>query len=328
MQATPTRDPARLTRSLLSDGLHYGRDRSAGPLTLIAVRGTLAAAPYVLAADAVAAGTFAIEEVAEGHVQELVAHNEGDRPVLLVDGEHLEGAKQDRIVNTTILVAAGTATLIPVSCVEHGRWAYRGGVNRFQPREDHANAGLRALKAKSYSLAERLGRRMTDQGAVWDEVERTRAGLGAGSSRTGSLADALGARVDGIAGILHAAGRPSEDQTGVLACADGRVLALDVFDRPETLARLWSRLVRGYAVDALQGRGERRVREVTAAREFRGALAGEDLEITTQAGVGLGTGVIAMSPRVLVNALVWDGAMVHLAAYRRNGSEGVPTSFR
>jgi hypothetical protein len=41
------------------------------------------------------------------------------------DGEQLVGAKQNRILNMTVLVAAETEVTIPVSCVERGRWGYR-----------------------------------------------------------------------------------------------------------------------------------------------------------------------------------------------------------
>jgi hypothetical protein len=57
-----------------------------------------------------------IEEVSEG----------GDVPtVLLLDGEELIGAKQNRVLNTTVLVAAHSRLTIPVSCVEQDRWAYK-----------------------------------------------------------------------------------------------------------------------------------------------------------------------------------------------------------
>ena len=58
-----------------------------------------------------------------GSVPELKVVNKSDRMLLILDGEELVGAKQNRIVNTTILIAGNTATVIPVSCVEQGRWS-------------------------------------------------------------------------------------------------------------------------------------------------------------------------------------------------------------
>ena len=48
--------------------------------------------------------------------------NRGPKPTLIIDGEELVGAKQNRVVNLTILVAAESELIIPVSCVEAGRW--------------------------------------------------------------------------------------------------------------------------------------------------------------------------------------------------------------
>jgi hypothetical protein len=60
-----------------------------------------------------------ITEVSEaGTVPFLTVANETDRPLLLLDGEELIGVKQNRILNTTVLVTAHTDVTIPVSCVE------------------------------------------------------------------------------------------------------------------------------------------------------------------------------------------------------------------
>ena len=68
-----------------------------------------------------------VTEVSEaGSVPFLQVANGADRPLRLVDGEELIGAKQNRILNTTVLVAAHAEVTIPVSCVERGRWGYRG----------------------------------------------------------------------------------------------------------------------------------------------------------------------------------------------------------
>ena len=65
-----------------------------------------------------------VTEVSEaGSVPFLQVANGAAQPLLLLDGEELIGAKQNRILNTTVLVAAHAEVTIPVSCVEQGRWA-------------------------------------------------------------------------------------------------------------------------------------------------------------------------------------------------------------
>ena len=57
--------------------------------------------------EALADGTVKVTEVsAAGHVPELRVKNSGATPVLILDGEELVGAKQNRIVNVTVLGAA------------------------------------------------------------------------------------------------------------------------------------------------------------------------------------------------------------------------------
>jgi len=55
----------------------------------------------------------------------LAFENSSAEKILLVDGDELVGAKQNRVINLSILVAGGAKVVIPVSCVEQGRWAYR-----------------------------------------------------------------------------------------------------------------------------------------------------------------------------------------------------------
>ena len=67
-----------------------------------------------------------VNEVSQsGSVPELKFTNDCERPVLLMDGEELVGAKQNRILNLTVLAPAGKTIIIPVSCVEAGRWQAR-----------------------------------------------------------------------------------------------------------------------------------------------------------------------------------------------------------
>ena len=80
---------------------------------------------YMLLDEALERGLARVTEVsAEGRVLELAFENASGEKILLVDGDELVGAKQNRILNLTILVGAGRRVVIPVSCVEQGRWHY------------------------------------------------------------------------------------------------------------------------------------------------------------------------------------------------------------
>jgi hypothetical protein len=60
--------------------------------------------PYLLMAEALALGILTIGEKNGGQVPLLLATNAGRDPVLILDGEQLIGAKQNRMTNRTILL--------------------------------------------------------------------------------------------------------------------------------------------------------------------------------------------------------------------------------
>jgi hypothetical protein len=103
---------------LLRGGLRVGEPCSGGGLTLVPLFGGAPAGEYLLGAEAFGAGLLHITEKDGGQVPEILADNRAGVPVLLLEGEHLEGARQDRVLNVSVLVAASRTTVIPVSCVE------------------------------------------------------------------------------------------------------------------------------------------------------------------------------------------------------------------
>lgn len=147
--------------------LTHGELQTAGGLTLLPLFGGRSVPDYVLAEQALASGALRIEEIGGGTVPDIAAHNLGPAPVLLVDGEHLEGAKQNRIINISVLLAPMSKTVLPVSCVEQGRWHYSGDA-MFAASPDHTYARLRSKQAAQTVAAARSGReRRADQGMVW-----------------------------------------------------------------------------------------------------------------------------------------------------------------
>lgn len=317
----------------LVGALRVGEARAAGGLALVPIFGGRRAGTYLLAEEAIAAGLVKVGERGGGVVPELEVRNLAPEPVLFLEGEHLVGAKQDRVLNVSVLVPANTKLAIPVSCVEAGRWAYRGqrrtsverasstpGVRRADApakepsaavvEQTFATPEVRWTKLRSVAVNLREGGSRSDQGAVWHAVEERLVTSGT-RSQTSSLRDAFVGRARDLDQILAAAGEPQPEQTGVLACIGGRPVALDLLDRPEALARLWPRLVRAYALDAL-GRAEAAV-DGQEVERFLGRL--RDAQITAHDAVGLGTEVVLTASGLVGSALVWERAVVHLAAF-------------
>ena len=202
---------------------------------------------YLLTSEAMDAGALTVTEVDEsGTVPELVAVNDDIHPVLLIDGEELQGAKQNRILNTTVLLPPNSKTRIPVSCVEEGRWSH---TSRTFKSGNYAPSSLRQRKSHDvqYSLRTR-GRPESDQGAVWDSVAEQISACGA-ASPTSAMSDAM-ATLDNVLGRYHEALPYPSGTCGVVAAVCGRFVAADVFDSPSTLKAIWGRLVGSYAMDA------------------------------------------------------------------------------
>jgi hypothetical protein len=113
-----------VTINNFSAQIEVGQSQTSGKLTLYhlftaaAKEGEGPPRSYLLLADALDSGTFQIGEISEsGSVNTVLITNMTGQPVLFLDGEEILGAKQNRMVNATILVAAGKQTAIPVSCV-------------------------------------------------------------------------------------------------------------------------------------------------------------------------------------------------------------------
>ena len=94
---------------------------------------------------------------------------EGRSAVLLLDGEELVGAKQNRVLNLTILAPAQRTTVVPVSCVESGRWRHVSRGFSSAPRAQFAEGRAAKMRQVTASLLS-TGERRSDQGAVWDLI--------------------------------------------------------------------------------------------------------------------------------------------------------------
>src|ERR1041384_335706 len=108
---------------------------------------------YLLLDDALDRPLARVSEVsADGRVPELAFENDSSEKILLVDGDELVGAKQNRVLNLSILVGSRQKLVIPVSCVEQGRWRYDSRDFRSARRSLFAKARAKKMRKVTESL--------------------------------------------------------------------------------------------------------------------------------------------------------------------------------
>jgi hypothetical protein len=295
-----------------------------GSLSMVPLRAAGGAdAGYLTLADALASRHARVTEVSDyGSVPELAFDNlSSEHDVLLLDGEELVGAKQNRVVNLTILVAAGTRIVIPVSCVEQGRW--RHTTAEFATSDNALFAEARAAKMQQVSDSlQRDGSRGADQSDVWARVAHKARELGA-ESATSAMADIFTAEA-ARHGAYQRAFEAQPGQVGAVFVVHGtnasRLVGLELFDSSQTFARMFHKVLGSFAMEARSreagaGTAQRKaldarraaaslIRKLAACepRRFKALGEGEDLRFD--------------APGVVGGGLHARGRLVHLAAFR------------
>jgi hypothetical protein len=297
------------------EGLKIGEGQSHDSLTIFPIFSEPHAGPdYLLLTDALKENLIEVTEISQaGSVPNLKVANHSDRMVLIVDGEELVGAKQNRVVNTTILVGAESELTIPVTCVEQGRWTYRSPL--FSAGSSIGPVFLRAEKAKQVhdSLKFRRGY-ASDQTSIWRSIS-DRFIRSSSSSPTWAMSDLYTSTRRRLGEFVRNF-RCHDGQCGVVVAIGPRIAGMDVFGNALTYRQFHKRLIESYAMDAIDpedpSNGKPPARK--KAERFQRNIAGSRFE--ERPGVGLGTDTRIAGERISGFALSLGDCLLHLAAFR------------
>jgi hypothetical protein len=262
-------------------------------------------AAYITLDEALPRGLKINETSDAGSVPELAVINPLDEAVLLYDGEELVGAKQNRILNVSVLVGAGAKMPIPVTCVEQGRWAHT--TVDFDSARHISHAHLRRRKAETLA-AQPLARGLA-QGEVWDEVQTKQQRMSV-SSPTGANRDTFEAYGERLRKLEDAFPLQAGQCGAVLAIGDD--LCLDTVSRPDAFRLLWPKLRAGYLLDALERLDQQPTRPDRIAG-FADEVA--DAVVTRGPSAGLGDDVRLRGRGVIGSGLELDGEQIQLCAF-------------
>lgn len=271
---------------------------------------------YLTLDEALGQKAASITEVSEGgSVPELRFINSGDKRVFLLDGEEIIGAKQNRVFNVSIMIPIGKTIIIPVSCVEAGRWHRRSVDFSSAPRAHYAEG--RMWKTASVTKSMKFGGgKGSDQGEVWKNISSKFAKFGA-SSDTSAMSDLYSLQSTLIEDYVRSF-NALPNQIGAVFALDGKVVGMELFDSAETFSKLFPKLVRSYGLDALSsGKKEGDDEPVPSKSEVSDFLKSvAEAKVSSFAGVGEGQDLRLEAKGLTGAALEVDARLIHLTAFR------------
>jgi hypothetical protein len=244
-----------------------------------------------------------------GSVPFLRAENGSSKPVLILDGEELVGGKQNRIVNTTIIILPGKVMDIPVSCMEAGRW------NR--QREDFSS-GEAMFRAKSRAV-QKAGVQLSlpasgsfrgDQGEVWREVDESlsqfRVHSPTADFREGR--ERVSYRIEEFVQRI----RPVEKQIGAVFFSPTDVLGAEVLGTHELFAASLGKIVRSFAFEVLSAPSFETVESEPAANWWAKV---SDASLSRHSSPGAGEDLRVEAGDLIGSGLSWNDALIHFSCF-------------
>ncbi len=238
----------------------------------------LARMDYLTLDQALGKGWLVITEKGEGSVPELLVENRADEPVFLLAGEIVRGGKQNRVISQDVLLAPRSGPIsLGVFCVEEGRWTMESG--RFAGEREMAHSNLRQTLSAPAVAQER----------VWGEVARKAEAVapeaGGGSKYVGRVyaADEVQRDVaEYTKGIVLPRGA-----NGMAVVIGGRVVGAELFGDAGLFAKLRDKLLRSYALDAIECKfGRRALQDGRMVERFLQRAATARLMAEQSVGVG------------------------------------------
>lgn len=281
---------------------------------------------YLTLEEGIDNSCLVVEEVDEsGSVNDILFRNKSDKKALLFEGEEFLGAKQNRILNVSIFADADSKQVIPVSCVEAGRWQHRSKRTdqrrfRMADRMHYARGRAAENSAVNLNLAARNEYR-GNQSGVWQDIRAKSARLNA-QSQTGA-SDAMFQSTAELMDKHVTTIKHKKKQIGSAFVVDGVVSGVEIFASEKTHAHMLPRLVRSYALDAIDNQRMEHADtdakiddDNTVKRRTKEFIEGlQNSWIKETKGVCLGHNIRFQDEDITGGALVHDDTVLHLCAF-------------
>jgi len=260
-------------------------------------------------AEAMDAGTAQVHELEAPTVEEVILDNQGSEPLFVLDGEEIFGARQTRVTTTAALIEGRSQAPVPVACIEEGRW---DGSSRFEGSFTCTHPRLRSIICRGVNSSLKSNHSFkAPQRPIWDEVTRKLTSLNI-SSATSSFHDIAATLADETARYAVDTKELAGAQ-GMIVTSGSEVLGLEYAADPDLFRRLAPRLLRGYALDALERRSSDNPPKQKKLDGFLDEISG--LEPSCYPGVSLGQDWRFENSKLVGRALIRDDLIIQASFF-------------
>lgn len=267
---------------------------------------------YISGSEAIKKGFVEVKEINEqGNVNKLHLINLSDKYIFFMDGDILTGAKQNRVLNSSVMIAPNSKINLPVSCIEQGRW--RSVSNKFNPSNHISPQKLRAKKSQSVSLnlmAKQFY--LADQSKVWQDVDNYYQIFDM-SSNTMDLSE-LFTRKENDFEIFIKKFELNPNSNGISLFVNKKLLSIDLFNRTDIYQEYFPKILRASAIETFQLKEkENQITEAEATYKTLNLFDTlETIKYETYPGIGIGTEKRFNTENITGFELNFNNHLIHL----------------
>lgn len=266
---------------------------------------------YVSLSNAFTNNLIEIKELGEGaSVNDVFVINHSDKFVFMMDGDIIQGAKQNRVINTSILLAPKKKTQIQVSCVEQGRWRHVS--NKFGSSDLCAPLTMRSSKHKDVFTNLKEGKaHYADQSKVWDDVESYAARFRV-KSETSNLGDIYSEKKAEFE-KAEAEFKCGENVNGFAIFIENEFVSLDLFNSSVVYRDYFGKIIKGALFELnYEKKSKKKVDESEIKYKTLDILdKTEEFEKNIFNGAGVGEEKRFQSQELIGLELMYDNFLIH-----------------
>ncbi len=191
-----------------------------------------------------------------GEVNQLMIENTSNKEIYIQSGDIVKGGKQDRVLSYDIVLPAKSGK-IPISsfCVEQGRWRKRGSESL-----ENFGGSVDQITTRDLKIAVK---HKANQSEVWENVSKAQEKLAYNasapvrSSESGSslqltlenkkVQETTNEYINKLSEII----KGKNDVIGCVVAINGELNSADIYSSHLLLNKLWSKLLKASAVEAV-----------------------------------------------------------------------------